>query len=237
MIKLNLTTSNKSQEQIKEYLKANASEVLADKINNGVRIVKDNKTLLNKKDLNGFWKYATDEARKICEKGVNGGYVDNETVYGWAIHYFEEDSIEGTLYNEDGTEFKKEILKTTTPKVETKPQPKKPENKQATLFDLFSNWTQEETKENIEENEEEIEQEDDEEFTEEEQQEALEQLHKEQEQQLPEPQIEIIEKDNERVTVDTNTGEVLSKEQIEKSFGKETMYKLYSLLDGKLELR
>ena len=232
MIKLNLTTSNKSQEQIKEYLEANVSEVLADKINNGVKIVKDNKTLLNKKDLNGFWKYATDEARKICEKGVNGGYVDNETVYGWAIHYFEEDSIEGKLFNEDGTEFKKETPKTTTQKVETKPQPKKPENKQATLFDLLSTDKQEEK-----EIKEELEQEDDEEFTEEEQQEALEQLHKEQEEQLPEPQIEIIEKDNEGVTVDTNTGEILSKEQIEKSFDKETMYKLYSLLDGKLELR
>ena len=135
MIKLNLKTSNKSQEQIKQYLEENVSEMLADKINNGVKITKDNKTLLNKKDLDGFWKFATNEARKQTEKVTDGAYVDNETVFGWAIHYFEEDSIEGNLYNEDGTEYKTEKPK-PTPKIETKP--KKSENKQATLFDLMN---------------------------------------------------------------------------------------------------
>ena len=135
MIRLNLKTNNKSQEQIKQYLEENVSEILADKINNGIKITKGNKTLLNKKDLDGFWRFATDEARKQAEKGANGAYVDDETVFGWAIHYFEEDSIEGNLYNEDGTEYKIEMPK-PTPKIETKP--KKPENNQATLFDLMN---------------------------------------------------------------------------------------------------
>ena len=135
MIKLNLKTNNKAQEQIKQYLEENVSEILADKINNGVKITKDNKTLLNKKDLDGFWKFATEEARKQAEKGANGAYVDNETVFGWAIHYFEEDTIEGNLYNEDGTEYKIESPK-PAPKIDTKT--KKPTNNQATLFDLMN---------------------------------------------------------------------------------------------------
>lgn len=133
MITLNLKTSNKAQEQIKEYLEQNVSEPLAEKINNGVQIVKDNKTLLNKKDLDGFWKFATDEARKTAEKGSNGAYVDDKTVYGWAIHYFEEDSLEGKLFNADGTEYKPKI---ETQKYVPKPEPKK-EDKKPSLFDFL----------------------------------------------------------------------------------------------------
>ena len=140
MIELNLQTSNKQEEIIKGYLQNNVSEVLADKINNGVKIIKDNKTLTNKKTLSGFMKYAYEEARKLAEKGTNCACVEDKTVFGWAIHYFEEDSIEENLYNEDGTEYKveKPITKPTT-KVETKPQQKKPEKQQATLFDFFDN--------------------------------------------------------------------------------------------------
>ena len=38
MITLNLTAKGTEQELIKKYLEENASETLADKINNGVRI-------------------------------------------------------------------------------------------------------------------------------------------------------------------------------------------------------
>ena len=152
MIELNLTTSNKEQKIIKRYLQENASEVLANKINNGVKIVKDNVNLTNKKDLNGFMKYASSEARKLAEKGSNCACIEDKVVYGWAIHYFEEDEIEGNLYNEDGTEYKVEIKKTTTPKVESKPEPKKPEKQQTNLFDLMSFDTTEK-QEKVEENE------------------------------------------------------------------------------------
>ena len=49
---------------IKDYLENNASQTLADKINNGVQIEKDGKTLINKKDLESFMKYASQEAQK-----------------------------------------------------------------------------------------------------------------------------------------------------------------------------
>jgi len=106
MARLNLTTNGKEQERIFAYLEANASDVLADKINNGVQITKDNKQLINKKDLKGFIRFAGEEARKQSEKGSTCACVEDDIVFGWAIHYFEEDSIEGTLYNLDGTEYK-----------------------------------------------------------------------------------------------------------------------------------
>ena len=106
MVTLNLTVVGAEQELIKKYLAENASDSLADKINNGIPIEKDGKTLISKKTLDGFMKYANEEARKLAAKGATSACVEDKIVYGWAMHYFEEDSIEGTLYNEDGTEYK-----------------------------------------------------------------------------------------------------------------------------------
>ncbi len=132
---LHLEPKNPAEKRIKEYLEQNASEILADKINNGVFIQKDGKKYLNRKNLTGFMKYATDEARKLAEKGANSACVEDNVVYGWAIHYFEEDSIEGTLYCEDGTEYKppKPVIKTAIPSTPPKAQPKP----QMSLFDLI----------------------------------------------------------------------------------------------------
>lgn len=135
MIELNLIANNKQEEIVKNYLQENVSEILADKINNGVQIVKEDKTLINKKTLSGFMKFACEEARKQAEKGLNSACVEDVTVFGWAIHYFEEDSIEEKLFNEDGTEYKVETKKKEQPKIEVKPKQK--ENKQSTLFDLL----------------------------------------------------------------------------------------------------
>ena len=130
MQSLNLNATNDSTKRIKEYLEQSASDMLADKINNGVQVEKDGQTLVNKKTLDGFMKYATDEARKIAEKGSNYACVDDATVFGWAVHYFEEDSIEEKLYNLDGTEYVKPMPtpKATTPKKveKKKSEPKKP---------------------------------------------------------------------------------------------------------------
>lgn len=135
-MKLNLEAKTKEQELVKAYLAENASETLAEKINNGMRIEKDGKTLLNRKSLDGFFRYASDEARKLASKGANFACVENTVVYGWAVHYFEEDSIVGTLYNEDGTEYKiqpKTAAKAPVAKTQPKPQPKP----QMSMFDLM----------------------------------------------------------------------------------------------------
>ena len=141
MITLNLTAKGTEQELIKKYLEENASETLAEKINNGVRIERDGKTLINKKSLDGFMKFATDEAKKLAEKGASAACVRSDVVFGWAIHYFEEESIVGKLYNEDGSEYKapKPVVKktTTTPATTyTPPVVKKPESEQLSLFDF-----------------------------------------------------------------------------------------------------
>lgn len=136
-MKLNLDAKTNEERKVKAYLEANASEILAEKINNGVRIQKDGKTLLNKKTLTGFMKFACDEAKRQAEKGAQSACIDDAVVYGWAVHYFEEDSVEGTLYNEDGTEYKKEpdvAAKAPTVKyTPSKPQPKP----QMSMFDLL----------------------------------------------------------------------------------------------------
>ena len=138
MIKLNLTATDSGQAKVLAYLQENASETLADKINNGTPLEKDGKPLINKKTLAGFMKYACDEARKLAEKGANSACVDDVTVYGWAIHYFEEESIEGTLYTIDGEEYKPEPKKTVNTKPKTvKPQLPKPQNLQFSIFDKF----------------------------------------------------------------------------------------------------
>ena len=118
-MELTLKANDSSQEKIKKYLEENASEVLAEKINNGVVIEKDGKKLVNKKNLDGFMRFACDEARKQAAKGANSACVDDAVVYGWAIHYFEEESIEGVLYNEDGTEYKPPRKTVSTPKTIT----------------------------------------------------------------------------------------------------------------------
>ena len=159
MKQLNLKANNEPQKRVKEYLEQSASDVLADKINFGIEIEKDGKTLINKKTLDGFMKYATDEARKIAEKGSNYACVDDATVFGWAVHYFEEDSIIEKLYNEDGTEYqakKPELKKTKSAEVK-KPEPKtiitqiKPSSEsaksimkknQVSVFDLFNDENQ-----------------------------------------------------------------------------------------------
>lgn len=134
-MRLNLETKTKEQELVKAYLEKNASEILAEKINNGTPFEKDGKTFINKKTLDGFMKYASGEARKLASKGANSACVEDKVVYGWAVHYFEEDSIEGTLFNADGTEYKP-APKSAPTKVK-KVEPKKTEERQPTLFDFM----------------------------------------------------------------------------------------------------
>ena len=146
MVTLNLTAVGAEQELIKKYLAENASDSLADKINNGIPIEKDGKTLISKKTLDGFMKYANEEARKLAAKGATSACVEDKVVYGWAIHYFEEESIEGALYNEDGTEYKPPKVNKSKPNVSSSVSnktsiaiPKEPAG-QLSLFD-FSDST------------------------------------------------------------------------------------------------
>lgn len=154
MIKLNLETTCKEQEIIKEYLENNVSKELAEKINNGTPSEKDGKPLINKKTLKDFMEYACNEAKNLAEKNAKSACIEDTVVFGWAIHYFKENSIVGTLYNTDGSKYIP-ITKTPLPKKESS-QPIKPKTKpqtQYTLFDFINsdnNTEEKEEKNNIE---------------------------------------------------------------------------------------
>lgn len=151
---LNLEAKTKSERKIKAYLEANVSDILAEKINNGVRIQKDGKTLISKKTLDGFNIFSyqtvlsdnkyTKQDFIFDGKHAKGCVLDDPEVFNLAIHYFEEDSIEGTLYNEDGTEYKPPKPVTTSKPAATYTPPKPQPKPQMSLFELMENNATEE---------------------------------------------------------------------------------------------
>ena len=246
---LNLTATTTEEKVLKEYLEQNASEVLADKINNGVQVEKDGKKLVSRKTLAGFMKYATEEARKQAAKGATTACLHSDIVFGWAIHYFEEDSIPGTLYNEDGTEYKApklapkvtpmpSVTATDTP---TAPAPKpQPKAGQMSMFDLFDELeTEAEAKPT-----EEADEYNDEEVAFDTAVEASESPVEDEEPEVEpmpaevvtEPEKSLIEHIN-GLDVDTTTGEIIEPEQTPDPYADtELMYSLYMLLDQKVEI-
>ena len=138
-MELNLKANTPSEQKVLEYLQNNASETLVDKINNGTPFEKDGKPLINKKTLAGFMKYACEEARKTVENGSSSACIEDSVAYGWAVHYFEEESIEGTLYTLDGEEYKPTVkAKNTQKSTYTPTSAPKQQNQQASLFDIIS---------------------------------------------------------------------------------------------------
>ncbi len=149
-VALNLVAENGYEILIMNYLQGNLSEQIAEKINNGTPIEKDGKPLLSKKDLKGCIDYIKSLARKEAQGGV--AMIKDEIVYGWAVKYFEDDSIEGKLYNKDGTEYIKAQKQAKAPKDEDgedftdeedtspkkpKEEAKKPTSPQLSLFDIL----------------------------------------------------------------------------------------------------
>ncbi len=206
-MKLNLTTTGKEQEILKQYLEENASDVLAEKINNGVLIEKDGKKLLNKKTLDGFMKFAYEEAKKQAVKGANCACIEDRVVFGWVIHYFEEESIIGTLYNEDGTEYKeaRPAPKTTAHKAPIKEEPKE-KTGQLSMFDLFDEPKEETTVEESEEPEE------------------------------VNVMETVVEMKDELLTVNTSTGEVINNESAPEYENNDLIEIITAVLGEKLEI-
>ena len=116
-----LEASTGNEKIILDYLKNNASETLAEKINNGT------------KTLSQCWSYITSEARKLAQNGC--AVVDDETVFGWAIHFFEEDSIEGKNYAAKSATTNK-TPKPTKKKESVKVKEEPTQLEQLNLFDM-----------------------------------------------------------------------------------------------------
>ena len=84
MGRLNLTAEDSTSQIILDYLESNASDSLVEKINTG------NKTLTQ------CFNYIKTEAKK---EAVNGcACISDAAVFGWAVHFFEEDALKGDDY-------------------------------------------------------------------------------------------------------------------------------------------
>lgn len=77
-------------------------------------------------------KYIKQEAQKL--KDGNVAIVENDTVYGWAVHYYDEDDIKV-----ESTPAAKVIASAqkTAPKPAKPAEPKKPEARQLSIFDFL----------------------------------------------------------------------------------------------------
>lgn len=123
---IGLTAKNQTEQRVLDYLNANASDVLTVKINAG------------KKTLVGALDYAKNEAKKLAS-GESCVCVDDATVFGWIIHYFEEDHITEKAKAEP--RIPAGVAKTTqpkpTPKIVKKVVEPDPTPKQLTMFDAL----------------------------------------------------------------------------------------------------
>lgn len=120
-MKLNLQAGNAYETAVLKYLEENASDALVEKINSG------------EKTLKQCFAYVKDQAKKEAKSGC--AMVEDKVVYGWAVHFFEEDDIEV----EDKGKTKpipepKEIVK----KTETKKKPTKTVEKNEEQLSLFA---------------------------------------------------------------------------------------------------
>ncbi len=79
MARINLEAKNDYENAVLKYLEENASDVLVEKINSG------------KKTLRSCFDYIRGEAKKQAQGGC--AMISDAVVFGWAIHYFEEDEI------------------------------------------------------------------------------------------------------------------------------------------------
>lgn len=124
--KIQLKAYNNEEKKVKSYLESNASDELVEKINT------------TKKTLSGFMQYASNEAKKLV-KGSNCACIDDATVFGWAVHYFEEDSIKEGVVDPKPIEKKRPKAKTVTKPTSKKTQQKveKSDNGQLSIFDFM----------------------------------------------------------------------------------------------------
>ena len=104
MGKLRLTAETDAQKKVLAYLEENASDALTEKIKNG------NKTMA------GCWSFIRGEARKKAIQQV--AVIEDAEVYGWAVHYFEEDDIKETKIPDNAIEARRAANKAAAERAE-----------------------------------------------------------------------------------------------------------------------
>lgn len=100
------------------------------------------------KSIEECCKYIMQQAQKMYNKRVNGGIaIDRKTVYGWAVHYYDEDDIKledelervevaapTTIQNPISKE--RPVQKKTERKITKQERQKIFESRQLSLFDM-----------------------------------------------------------------------------------------------------
>ena len=123
MARINLKADNLYEKAILEYLENNASDALVEKINS------------SDKTLKGCMAFVKGEAQKEAQNGM--AMIEDKVVFGWAVHFFEEDAIkEGAK-----PEYTGKIIHTDTlpkKKPEKKAEPKEEEPQLKGQMDIFS---------------------------------------------------------------------------------------------------
>lgn len=118
MPKLNLKAVCNEEESILKYLEANASEALTEKINKKAE-----------RPMIPCLVYCHNEAKKLYDerKGTNNCImIDDATVFGWAVHYYEDVEAEEDIKKANALLEKLEAEEKGETKVDTKkhyPQP------------------------------------------------------------------------------------------------------------------
>ena len=119
-----LKARNGTEQIIVDYINQNASDVLCEKIK------------ASGKTMAGCMDYIRNEAKK---KAVNGcACIEDKEVFGWAIHYFEEES----LSEEKKPTENKPVVKAEVKEKKPSPKPKAKEQDvqlegQLDIFDIL----------------------------------------------------------------------------------------------------
>ncbi|MGN0744353.1 MAG: Cas9 inhibitor AcrIIA9 family protein [Christensenellales bacterium] len=120
-MKIKLEAQNAYETAVLKYLEENASDALVEKINNGT------------KTLEQCFAYIRKQAQKEAKNGC--AMIEDKVVYGWAVHFFEEDEIEAEVKGKPTpTPEPKEIVK----KTETKKKTVKTDEKKEEQLSLFA---------------------------------------------------------------------------------------------------
>lgn len=114
-----LTAETAVEKKVLTWLEKNASSELVEKIAAG------------EKTIAGSLRYAKDQAKELA-KEEQCICVDDDTVFGWIIHFFEEDSI-----SEDKPKPKVKLPASAKVKAESKPEPKPEPKKESPQLSLF----------------------------------------------------------------------------------------------------
>ena len=118
-----LTANGRNQELILAYIEQNASDVLIEKIK------------ASRKTLGQCMSFIINQARK---KAMNGcAMVEDKEVFGWAMHFFEEDSIKANEIQAPAAKILAPAKVEKKEPVKKEPAEVKPLDGQMNIFDFL----------------------------------------------------------------------------------------------------